>query len=77
MFSVLPPQEHSFSIDVVGTKSGQTFQGSFTYSRPTLGLSIEIGKTKAHMLGGAPVFSTDALTCINSSIFFSYIRAVC
>lgn len=62
MFSVLPPQEHTFTIDVVGLRSGQAFQGSFTYSRPTLGVSLEIGKTKAFLLGGLSVDpDTDAV----------------
>jgi len=55
MFSVLPPQEHTFTVDVTGLRSGQQFQGSFTYARPTLGISIEIGKTKAFITGGLPV----------------------
>lgn len=62
MFSVLPPQEHTFTIQVIGMKSGQTFEGSFTYARPTLGVNIQIGKTKAFITGGLPVDpDTDAV----------------
>lgn len=62
MFSVLPPQEHSFTIEVKGTQSGQTFEGSFTYARPTLGINILIGKSKAFITGGLPVDpDTDAV----------------
>lgn len=62
MFSVLPPQEHTFTIKVTGNKSGQTFEGSFTYSRPTLGVNIQIGKTKAFITGGLPLDAdTDAV----------------
>lgn len=59
MFSVLPPQEHTFTLDVKGSASGEQFTGSFTYVRPTIGMSIEIGKTKAFMLGGAPNVDDD------------------
>ncbi len=55
MFSVLPPQEHTFTIEVKGTQSGQTFDGSFTYARPTLGVNIQISKTIAFITGGLPL----------------------
>jgi hypothetical protein len=53
MISALPPQEHSFTINVKGSSTGEQFQGSFTYARPTLGTNIEIAKTEAFMKGGA------------------------
>lgn len=69
MFSVLPPQEHTFTIQVTGIRSGQTFEGSFTYARPTLGTNIQIGKTKAFITGGLPVDpDTDAVVEMLSTL---------
>lgn len=76
MFSILPPQEHTFTIDVKGTKSNQQFTGSFTYSRPTLGISIEIGKTKAFITGGLPVDpDTDAVADMLATLKHTLIKA--
>lgn len=75
MFSVLPPQEHTFTIKVKGSSSGQTFEGSFTYARPTLGVSIEIGKTKAHLTGGLPVDEdTDAVANMISALRHTLVK---
>lgn len=75
MFSVLPPQEHTFTIDVIGTSSGERFQGSFTYSRPTLGVSIDIGKTKAFITGGLKVDEdTDAVADMLSTLKHTLVK---
>lgn len=75
MFSVLPPQEHTFTIKVKGTTSGQEFEGSFTYARPTLGVSIEIGKSKAHLTGGLPVDEdTDAVANMISTLRHTLVK---
>lgn len=75
MFSVLPPQEHSFTIKTKGASSGQLFEGSFTYARPTLGVSIEIGKTKAHLTGGLPVDEdTDAVANMISTLRHTLVK---
>lgn len=75
MFAVLPPQEHSFTIKVVGLKSGQVFEGSFVYARPTLGINIQIGKTKAFILGGLPVDDdTDAVADMMATLKHTLIK---
>lgn len=75
MFSVLPAQEHTFTIDVKGSQSGQQFSGSFTYSRPTLGTSIEIGKTKAFITGGLPVDAdTEAVADMISTLRHTIVK---
>lgn len=75
MFSVLPPQEHTFTIQILGNKSGQTFEGSFTYARPTLGTNIQIGKTKAFILGGLPVDpDTDAVADMMATLRHTLVK---
>lgn len=75
MFSVLPPQEHTFTMQVVGKRSGQTFEGSFTYSRPTLGISIQIGRTKAFITGGLPVDEdTDAVADLLATLRHTLVK---
>lgn len=76
MFSVLPPQEHTFTIQITGTQSGQTFEGSFTYSRPTLGMNVQISKTKAFILGGLPVDDdADAVVDMMATLRHTIVKA--
>lgn len=76
MFGVLPPQEHTFTIDIKGSSSGSQFQGSFTYARPTLGASIEIGKTKAFITGGLPVDAdTDAVADMLATLRHTLVKS--
>lgn len=51
---VLPPMEHTFSIKVTGSETGQIFEGSFTYKRPNLRTRTNIDKQKAILDGGIP-----------------------
>lgn len=75
MFSVLPPQEHTFTVQIKGSQSGQTFEGSFTYARPTLGVNIQIGKTKAFILGGLPVDAdTDAVADMMATLRHTLVK---
>jgi len=75
MFSVLPPQEHTFTLSVKGSQSGQTFEGSFTYARPTLGVNIQIGKTKAFITGGLPVDAdTDAVVELMATLRHTLVK---
>jgi len=75
MISVLPPQEHTFTLDLEGTSSGERFQGSFTYARPTIGTSIEISKTEAFLRGGAPLDEdADAVTRMLATLRHTLIK---
>ncbi len=76
MFEVLPPQEHTFTIQVQGDRSKQTFEGSFTYSRPTLGVNIQIGRTKALITGGLPVDAdTDAVADMLATLRHTLVKS--
>lgn len=46
----LPNQEHTFAIDVVGEKSGQRYQGKFTYKRLNLGEARAARCEKARLM---------------------------
>lgn len=48
----LPSMEHTFSIKVKGTETGELFEGTFTYRRPNLRTKSEISKTAAMLDGG-------------------------
>jgi hypothetical protein len=75
MITTLPPQEHSFTIDVEGSSSGERFQGSFTYARPTIGISIEISKTEAFLKGGASLDEdADAVTKMLATLRHTLIK---
>jgi hypothetical protein len=45
----LPPMEHTFTIDVRGSDTGQQFQGSFTYKRPNLRAKSNAAKLAARL----------------------------
>ena len=49
---VLPSMEHSFTIDIKGSETGQQYDGTFTYKRPNLRVKSEISKTAARLDGG-------------------------
>ncbi len=49
---VLPPMEHTFSIEEKGSETGQPYAGTFTYKRPSLRVRTEINKTAAILDGG-------------------------
>lgn len=48
----LPSMEHAFTINVKGSDTGQIFDGTFVYKRPTLRKNSEISKTAALLNGG-------------------------
>ena len=45
----LPSMEHSFSISLKGSNTGQLWEGKFTYQRPNIGMQSEIAKTTAKL----------------------------
>lgn len=51
---VLPKMESTFTIKVIGSETGQIFEGSFTYKRPNLRTRTNIDKQKAILDGGIP-----------------------
>ena len=46
---VLPSMEHTFTIKLQGTETGQMFEGTFTYKRPNRRTKSEISKTEARL----------------------------
>lgn len=55
----LPPMEHTFTVSVEGTETGQKFDGTFTYKRPNLRVKSEISKTAAMLDGGILTLDED------------------
>jgi hypothetical protein len=47
--ATLPAMEHTFTIDVRGTDTGQQFQGTFTYKRPNLRSKSNAAKLAARL----------------------------
>lgn len=45
----LPSMEHTFTISVKGNETRQMFDGTFTYSRPTLGRRLEAAKMESRL----------------------------
>lgn len=46
---VLPSMEHTFTIKLQGSETGQMFEGTFTYKRPNRRIKSEISKTVARL----------------------------
>lgn len=51
--------EHTFTIDIKGSDTGQQFSGTFKYVRPNLGTQLEIDKTKTRLNGDLTTISDD------------------
>ncbi|CAK0749583.1 hypothetical protein CCP1ISM_330006 [Azospirillaceae bacterium] len=45
----LPSMEHTFSISIVGSETGEVKDGTFTYKRLTLGKRMESAKMEARL----------------------------
>lgn len=48
----LPSMEHTFTVSIKGSDTGQVFDGTFSYKRPNLRKNSEISKTAALLNGG-------------------------
>lgn len=48
-FKSLPSMEHTFSLELKGSSTGQVWTGKFTYKRPNIGMQSEIAKTTAKL----------------------------
>ena len=47
----LPSMEHTFTVSIKGSETGQMFDGTFTYKRPDIGTKSEIGKFTTFLNG--------------------------
>lgn len=45
----LPSMEHTFTVDIKGSDTGQQYAGTFTYKRPNIRAKSEIAKMKARL----------------------------
>ncbi len=48
----LPSMEHTFTVSIKGTDTGQMFDGTFKYKRPNIRKNSEISRTAALLDGG-------------------------
>ena len=55
----LPSMVHTFTIEVKGSDTGQNFQGTFTFTRPSLRVQSQIEKTEARLNEGMESISED------------------
>lgn len=51
----LPAMEHTFTVEIKGSVTGQIFSGTFTYLKPTIRMKSDIAKTRALLDGGLPL----------------------
>jgi hypothetical protein len=56
---VLPSMEHTFTVKVKGSETGQMFEGTFTYKRPNIRIRTQINKTAAMLDGGVTTLDDD------------------
>lgn len=63
----LPNMEHVFTVKIKGSETGQVYEGTFKYKRPTLRIRSEISKTAALLNGG--ILGLDEDTAFTHAIF--------